>query len=143
MTDLNHPFTAPPDFELVQRGGAFFAHLAPVYKRVDGDTIVLGLTIGPQHANAHGNAHGGMLMTLADGALHDTVIRTLDPATTQIVTVNMSSDFLSAARTGDWLEAHTEVHRQGRTLSFAECLLKVGDRRVLRASATFAHVAKR
>jgi len=127
----------PPGFEPVSRGGTFFAHLAPVYRRVDGDALVLALRVGPQHANAHGNAHGGMLMTLADGALHDNLLPGRAPGA-RIVTVSMSVDFLSPARVGDWLEAHVGVHRRGALLSVADCLLRVGERRVLRASATFA-----
>ena len=40
-----------------------------------------------------------------------------------------------------WVEAHVEILKQGRRLGFAECRLKVGERLILRASATFAVVA--
>ena len=126
----------PIGFEPVVRGGPFFAHLGTVYRRIDGDAITLALRIGPQHANEQGNAHGGMLVTLTDGALHDN-LRQGREAGARIVTVNMSVDFLSPARQGDWLEAHVSVHRRGALMSVADCLLRVGERRVLRATATF------
>jgi uncharacterized protein (TIGR00369 family) len=129
--------TVPPGFEAVTRGGPFFMALAPVYRRISGQALVLGLHIDVKHANAHGNAHGGMLTTVADGALHDNLVRGRGPDA-RIVTVSMSVDFLSPARVGDWLEAHVTVTRQGRSLCFADCLLRVGERAVLRASAVFA-----
>ncbi|MBP7565338.1 MAG: PaaI family thioesterase [Burkholderiaceae bacterium] len=136
-TDPSPADTAiPPGFEPVVRGGAFFAHLAPVYRRIDGDARVLAVRIGAQHGNEHGNAHGGMLVTLADGALHDNLLRGRAPGA-RIVTINLCADFLSPARVGDWLEAHVSIQRQGRQLGVADCLLRVGERRVLRASATF------
>jgi len=133
MTD--HP-QVPEGFREVVRGGPFFMAMAPVFRRDDGNRLVLGLYIRPQHANAHGNAHGGMLTTLADGALYDNLMLNRSQAE-QIVTASMSIDFLSAARVGDWLEAHVHVHRRGRLLSVADCLLKVSERSVLRVSATF------
>lgn len=128
--------TIPPGFEPVQRGGQFFMQMSPVYRLQLDDRVVLGVRIAARHGNAHGNAHGGMLMTLADGAFYDNIMLGRDPGD-RIVTTNMAADFVSAARVGDWVEAHVTVHRRGRLLSFADCLLKVGERIVLRANATF------
>jgi uncharacterized protein (TIGR00369 family) len=126
----------PEGFVPVERGGPFFMALAPVYRRRDEEAVVLGLRIDHRHANSHGNAHGGMLVTLADGALYDNLMlrRTSEQ---QMVTVNLSVDFISAARVGDWLEAHVHVYRRGQLLGFADCVLRAGSRVVLRASATF------
>lgn len=126
----------PDGFREVERGGPFFMAMGPIYRRDDGDKVVLGLRLRGQHANLHGNAHGGMLATFADGAFYDNMMvgRGRDQ---QVVTAAMTMDFLSAARVGEWLEAHVHVHRRGKLLSVADCLLKVGERPVLRASATF------
>lgn len=126
----------PEGFASVTRGGPFFMTLAPVYRRIDADTVVLAVRVEEKHANSDGNAHGGMLVTMADGALYDNLMRGRAPGA-RIVTVNMSVDFLSPARVGDWLEAHVSINRQGQLLGFADCLLRVGERRVLRASGTF------
>jgi len=133
---MTKTYVAPAGFALVERGGPFFTQIAPVYQRRLEGRVILGLHVDPKHANSHGNAHGGMLMTLADGAFYDNIMLERE-AGDRIVTANMSADFLSAARVGDWLEAHVTVHRRGKLLSFADCLLKVGERVVLRANATF------
>jgi len=133
---MTNRLEVPAGFREVVRGGPFFMAMAPVFCRSDGNSLVLGLHVRPQHVNSHGNAHGGMLTTLADGALYDNLMLSRGQAE-QIVTTSMSIDFLSAARIDDWLEAHVHVHRRGRLLSVADCLLKVGERSVLRVSATF------
>ena len=127
----------PDGFESMERGGPYFMMIAPAYRRVDDQQLVFGLRIDSRHTNMHGNAHGGMLVTLVDGALHDNLIRGRVPGA-RITTVHMSVDFLEPVRQGDWLEAHVRVSKQGRTLCFAECELRVGAKPVLRAGGVFA-----
>ena len=133
----------PPEGFLPMSGGSGFSnHLAPIYLRaVAGSGVVLGVRIGPRHLNLRGIAHGGMLATLADIALGMNIGRARRPSQ-PIVTVNLNCDYLDAARVGDWLEAHVTVRKQGRRLAFGECLLKVGERVVLRASAVFSVVGE-
>ena len=50
----------------------------------------------------------------------------------------MSTDFIETAKPGDWLEAHVDVIRVGGRLGYANCFLKVGERRIMRSSGTFA-----
>ncbi len=130
---MNTPGQPPAGFEPVNRGGPYFRQLGPVY--VQGD--VLGLFIAESHTNNYGIAHGGMLATLADGALN-MVLQRVRASGERLVTVHLSTDFLAAARLGEWLQAHVQVGRQGRQLGFAECRLQVGSREVLRANGVFA-----
>ena len=80
--------------------------------------------------------HGGFLATLADTAFGVMIKRELDlpvpPAT-----VGLSVDYIGAVRDGDWAEAHVEIHKVGKRLTNASCLVKVGERTVLRASGVF------
>jgi len=52
--------------------------------------------------------------------------------------VSLSTDFLAAARLGDWVEAHVEIERLGQRMAFASCRLRAGERVLLRASGAFA-----
>lgn len=131
----------PAGFEPVVRGGPYFQQLGTVYvRRVDERSALMGLFVAESHTNRYGMAHGGMLMTLADGALN--MGMNLVRQSERIVTAHMSVDFLAAARLGDWIEAEVQATRQGRTMAFAEGRLCVvdGDQRrdVLRASAVFS-----
>ena len=122
--------------------GPYFTALGPLYQRPGpGGTVCMALRLAEQHINIQGFAHGGMLLTLADGALGINLGRQRQPPQLH-VTVSMSSDFLSSARVGEWLEALVTVRKLGRRLSFGECLLQVGERVVLRASGVFSVVAR-
>ncbi|MEF7612849.1 PaaI family thioesterase [Aquincola sp. MAHUQ-54] len=128
----------PAGFHPLEQGGPYFQALGPVYaKRQPDGTALMGLRIEAKHTNMLGVTHGGMLATLADSALGMNVSMLRQPRQ-HLVTVSLSVDYLSAAQPGDWLEAHVTVRRQGRQLAFAECLLRVGERVMLRASGVFS-----
>jgi uncharacterized protein (TIGR00369 family) len=128
----------PAGFEPFAGAGPFFSVLGPLYRRRTEDgRSVLGLRVAAQHANHIGVAHGGMLTTLADGALGINLSR--HPRYNRpLVTVNLNTDFLSSAQLGEWLEARVEFRRLGGRLAFADCLISAGERLVLRATGVFA-----
>lgn len=128
----------PEGFHRLEQGGPYFSALGAVYVKPQPDgTAVMGLRIEAKHTNMLGVTHGGMLATVADSALGMNVLLLREPKQS-MVTVSLSVDYLSAAQPGDWLEAHVTVRRQGRQLAFAECLLQVGERVMLRASGVFS-----
>lgn len=133
-------FTPPPGFVLLRRGGPFMAGLGPLYCRRSEGQIVIALRIDARHTNMRGIAHGGMLATLADGALGIGLTLASDDKVS-FVTVNLSTDFVAAAHPGDWVEAHIDIQRVGRRMAFANCYLQVGEERILRASGVFAVMA--
>jgi uncharacterized protein (TIGR00369 family) len=132
----------PAGFEPLLAGGPYFRALGPVFRRplADGGVIV-ALRLAEQHLNVQGFAHGGMLSTLADGALGINIALARRQAGGQ-VTVSLTADFLSSARLGDWLEARVTVTRLGQRLAYANCDLWAGERQVLRSSAVFAFVER-
>ena len=142
MTSADAP-PPPPGFELFHRGsGPWLSSLGPLYLRTEGDRAILAMRIADTHANTRGLAHGGMLVTFADSALG--ILIAMQHAPSQpMVTVSLATDFLDAARPGDFLEAFVDIERMGRRLAFATCLLRVGERRILRASGVFSVVSVR
>jgi uncharacterized protein (TIGR00369 family) len=129
----------PPGFEPLERlrTSPFLERVGPLYFKREGESLVLALRVGPEHANARGTAHGGLLMTLADVALGYQLAFSVDPPASA-TTVNMSADFLGGARVGDWIEARVESHQLGARMAFANAYLSVGDKRIARVSAVFA-----
>ena len=121
------PFAPVPD------PGPFLEHVGPVVE--DGD--VLGLRIEPRHLNASGMAQGGLLATLVDFAM-GRAIRSSAGEARRAATVSLTTDFLGAAKEGDFVQARTEVERLGGTLAFADCSLTVDDREIVRGRAVFA-----
>ncbi|RZL89427.1 MAG: PaaI family thioesterase [Variovorax sp.] len=116
----------------VQRCGGFHLHATQP---------VLATRVTADHLNPLDIAHGGFLATLADTAFGAVIKRDLGLAAPP-ATVSLSVDYIGAVREGDWVEAHVEVHKTGRRLSNASCLVKVGDRVVLRASGVFITTLK-
>ncbi|MCD0503558.1 PaaI family thioesterase [Bordetella petrii] len=131
---MNQP--VPEGFEPWHPSSPFMAHLADLgafYRRTDSN--VLAMRIGTAHSNMHNIAHGGLLATLADSALGYCIVQ---EAKVSVVTVQMSVEYLSAVKPGDWLEAHVHIDKQGRRLLYATCLLKVDGAVMLKANAVFA-----
>lgn len=134
------PADVPAGFERRVSGGPYFRALGDIYwKPQDGGGAVIALRVAESHLNIQGFTHGGMLTTLADGALGINIALARGRRGGQ-VTVSLTADFLASARLGDWLEAHVQVTRLGQRLAYANCDLKVGDRHILRSSAVFAFV---
>ncbi|HEX3141549.1 MAG TPA: PaaI family thioesterase [Rhizobacter sp.] len=140
MATQDNTDKVPQGFEPLVPGGVWLSHAGPLYQRAaPGGGVVIGLRLAQQHTNMRGIAHGGMLVTLADSALGRNMHMTRQPPA-PMVSVNLSTDFLGAAKVGDWLEAHVQVRKHGARLSFAECELRVGDKVVVRCSGVFAVV---
>ncbi|MES2264655.1 MAG: PaaI family thioesterase [Pseudomonadota bacterium] len=111
----------------VAQCGGFYVHA---------ERPVLAMRVLPEHLNSASVAHGGFLATLADAAFGTFIKRRLDYSGMPL-TVSLNLDYISAVREGDWLEAQVDVHKVGARLANASCLLKVGDKLVLRSSGTF------
>ena len=134
---MSETLDIPEGFRPLNRGGQFLAQLGPLYLKKAGDQYIIGLRIEERHTNIRGIAHGGMLLTLADSALGIVLSSSRTPPQ-PMVTVNLSTDFVECANPGDWVEAHVDIQRVGKRLAFANCYLRVGERRILRASGVFA-----
>ena len=126
----------PRDFKPLFRTSPVLDLIGPLFCRGEGKDLVIGLRAEGKHCNARGTVHGGILATLADVALGYAMAFSSDPPT-RLVTANLSLDFAGTANPGDWLEAHVDIQKQGRRLSFANCYISVGGQRVVRASAVF------
>lgn len=118
----------------------FIGLCGPIYwKDVPGGTPILGMRLQSQHMNLRGHPHGGLLVTLADSGL-GYAVNHMRGGPLAVVTANLSTDFIGIAHLGDWIECHVEVDHIGARMAFASCHLKVGERKILRASGVFAIV---
>jgi uncharacterized protein (TIGR00369 family) len=108
----------------------------PLYSRIAGDRVILGLRAGAAHANGRGFVHGGLISALADNAMGLSCARTLGHAG-GLLTVNLAVDFLGPAYQGQWLEFDTVFVKPGRTLCFAQAFVTADGQPCARANGTF------
>ena len=132
----------PEGFKLLKRGGGFLSSLGPWYYRIDESKgeqgqLILAIRVEDRHTNIRHIAHGGFLVTMVDTALGVVVSSSREPAQ-PIVTVSLTTNFITAASAGDWVEAHVDIDRMGGRLAYASCTLRTGDRTIMTGTGVFA-----
>ncbi|TNE41205.1 MAG: PaaI family thioesterase [Alphaproteobacteria bacterium] len=131
----------PEGYTELKGSAPFTVSNGPFYEKViDGQTVIRGFRVEARHLNSLKLMHGGMMMTFADSALARTVIHGTGR---RCVTIKMSSEFLSPAREGDWVEAHAEVIRSTRTIAFVRGDFRVGSKTIFKADGLFQYVNAR
>lgn len=113
----------------------------PLWSRPEGDGWAYGVLADERHANGHGIVHGGMLVTLLDNTLGLTVSRATGRRPG--VTMQLNTQFLSAARPGEFLEARGEVLRLAQSVAFVRGTIHVGDRLVAAGDGVWKLLSER
>lgn len=131
----------PAGFERHDRKSPLTDPWEPLFRRVAGEAVVLGLRAGPSHTNSRGFVHGGLISALADNAMGLSCARRLGDAAS-LVTVNLSVDFLGSALAGQWLEFDTVFVKPGQTLCFAQAFVTADGQPCARANAVFRTVRR-
>lgn len=136
MTDQ----TLPEHYRPLNRYSSFSDLTGPFYEKVvDGRHIGIGIRVQESHLNKVGVAHGGLIMTVADNAFGDAILNANEEPVS-FVTMSLTCEFMSAVHAGDWLEATVDIQRKGKRVVFANCDLRVGDKKVAFATALFSMI---
>ena len=115
-------------WKIIKQAG--FGDLAgPIWRHGDAR---FGFLVAPKHLNFNNIVHGGMLTTLADQAMGMTALRATGNKPHATIELNMQ--FVGAARLGEFVEAHCEVVRLTRAITFMQCRLVVDTRVVANAT---------
>ena len=129
--------TSPPQgYEPMPVFGPFHELLGPMYVKQAGARHIVGLRVEDKHRNRGQMMHGGMICTLADTATHWAAKHAREPIL-KVLTVGLSVNLMGNAKPGDWVEAHAEVARAGRSIVFANCQIVCAGRIIATASAQF------
>lgn len=126
----------PDGFEVFPRPSPFLDHLGQIWVRRDLPHPRFGLRVSEHHVNNKGTAHGGVISTLADIACGYT-LHWSTPSVPNLVTVHLATEFLGAARPGDWLEATGTVINVARQTACSQATLQTGHRVVAHSTALF------
>ena len=117
----------------------FVTHLGIERRMSEGGVSEVVLAPLPEHLNAFGVVHGGVLMTLLDVAMA-AAARSLQ-AGMGVVTIELKTSFLRPARGP--LSSSGRVVQRGATLCFTEASISdAAGRECARASGTFKYVRR-
>jgi acyl-coenzyme A thioesterase PaaI-like protein len=131
----------PEGFEPHDRKSPVTAPWEPIYRRISGETVILGVRARDAHCNGRGFVHGGLISALADNAMGLSCARRLGDLAS-LVTVNLTVDFLGSANVGQWLEFDTAFVKPGGTLCFTQAFVTADGQPCARANAVFRVVRK-
>lgn len=110
----------------------FMNHCSIVRLDAPAGTARFSVAVAPYLTNSHGQAHGGLLMTMLDLALGHAVVSAVE-GSVSFTTINLQTAFLAPA-TGV-IVAEGRVLRSGRSIVFCEGDIR-GAQRCLLASAS-------
>ncbi len=133
--------SAPPGFSQLEISGGFAADFGPMYARRDGERVWFGFRVEEQHLNPRALLHGGALATFADMQLA-ALMRMGRLEARRSPTINLSIDYLSPARPGDWVEGEVVLVKRTGRLVFSETILAVEGAPIARAKGIFSHSDK-
>lgn len=138
MTDAD----IPSGFEPLSRKSPLTEPWEPLYAKKTDKAVVIGLRLAKPHTNGRGLIHGGLIAALSDNAMGYSCAQATG-WTTSFVTVSLTVDFVGSAEIGQWCSIESEVIKTGKTICFAQSLVKADDAVIARASGTFRVVPKR
>ena len=132
----------PDGFEPLFRKSPLTEPWEPLYAKNTDKAVIIGLRLARPHTNGRGLIHGGLIAALADNAMGYSCALVTN-WTTSFVTVSLSVDFVGSAEIGQWCSIESDVIKTGKTICFAQCLIKADGAVIARASGTFRVVPKK
>jgi uncharacterized protein (TIGR00369 family) len=113
-------------------------YLGPFFFVMQGEHPRSAFRVQKHHCNAHNTLHGGIMMALADYTL---CLGANGGSNTQsVVTVSCSNEFIAPAQLGDLVEGHAKVLKQGGSIVFVRCELKVDEKIILNSSGVIKRI---
>jgi acyl-coenzyme A thioesterase PaaI-like protein len=113
----------------------FLSLVGPLWYRKNGKLHEYAIDAQPKHKNRRGYVQGGLLMTLADRSLG--MAAREGSGASAVVTIQMDTHFIDAAKIGELLISTPHMVRATRTLVFLNTELTADGRCVAMASGVF------
>lgn len=126
----------PEGFKRLPEGLGFTDTVQPLYHKIDGENVSVGLVVQAHHGNTMGICHGGVLMLLSDvaAAFGVNMARGIMSGSP---TISLNIDFVTAARRGEWIQADAEVTNLKKRFGFCSGAIYGRRGMVARFSGTF------
>lgn len=138
---MSTPGSAPESFAPHFRKSPLTDPWEPIFSKREQRKVIIGLHAREAHCNSRGMVHGGLIAALADNAMGLSCVEALVAEGRGpeggLVTVSLSTDFMGAAKLGQWVAFDTVYAKTGRTLCFAQAFVTADGEVIARADARF------
>lgn len=125
----------PVGFEPFVEDIGYISHNGPYYVRYKKDgTCQYGFAADERHGNPNNVVHGAALVGFADTALGHIIVK---ESGRNCATISLTTEFISAAVVGSWIEALVSVKRMTNSLAFASADVYSEDNILLTATSVF------
>jgi len=136
---MSSEFQLPEGFKQLAGVSPAEDDIGPFYYKKTGAGLQLGFRARKKNCNGLGTVHGGVLMCFADYAA---TMLALSGVKENCATISFTSDFMAAAKLGDWVEANGVVVKRTGSLTFLRGQLLVGEDLVLSFQAVMRRLKK-
>ncbi len=114
----------------------------PLYSKQTDKAVIIGLRLAKPHTNGRGLIHGGLIAALADNAMGHSCGHVMG-GVSSLVTISLAVDFVGTAESGNGSRSRATSIKTGKTICFAQSLIKADGVVIARANATFRVVPKK
>ncbi len=131
----------PEGFAPHSRKSPLTAPWEPIFARETPDRLILGLRARTEHCNGRGMVHGGLMAALANNAMGLSIghaARAKGYSLSGLLTASLQVNYLGRADVGQWLSFETEFVKLGKSLAFADLVVRADGKPVAKASANFS-----
>ena len=118
----------PEGFERHTRRSPLTDPWEPLYSKRTDRAVIIGLRLAKPHTNGRGLIHGGLIAALADNAMGHSCAHCMG-GVSSLVTIGLAVE--------------SDVVKTGKTICFAQSLIKADGVVIARANATFRVVPKK
>ncbi|MFM8940505.1 MAG: PaaI family thioesterase [Phenylobacterium sp.] len=129
----------PEGFGPILRTSPVLEVLGGFMSRGDGETLEIGMLVGPHHLNARGGLHGGVIATLLDVATGYMLVARSGGK--RRVTARLTVDYRSGAVSGEWLQVCLDRAEEDGRKTLVHARLMSGGRLVAEANVLFIDAA--
>ena len=113
--------------------------IGPFYYKKSDQGLGLGFVAKEKNCNGLNTVHGGVLMCFAD---YCATMLALSGVRENCATISFTSDFMAAAKLGDWVEGSGVVVKRTGSMTFLRGQLQVGEELVLTFQAVMRRLKK-
>ncbi|MFN3854241.1 MAG: PaaI family thioesterase [Phreatobacter sp.] len=124
-------FQPPEGFQLLRPIDGFIGVAGPYYRAAGG---LYGFQSDARHGNPNGVLHGGAILTFVDTVLGREVVKV---TRRRCATVALNSQFMAAARPGDWIEAKVVIRKLTGSMAFVDAEVTAAGEPVLSATSIY------